>query len=95
MGKILVFLILVTGLLSPGWVFADCLDLGNFTNWTLQDSHTIVLYRGLRPIATLEIPDCQIQSTSTLRLIKSYVCDLDEIVIDEETCSIMTVKALH
>ncbi len=91
----MVFLILAMGLLSPGGVFADCLDLGNFTNWTLQDSHTIVLYRGLRPIAVLEIPNCQIQPTSSIHLIKSYVCDLDHIIIDDETCGIMTVKALY
>jgi hypothetical protein len=83
------------GLLSPGGVFADCLDLGNYTNWAMQDSHTIVLYRELRPIAVLEIPNCQIQSTSSIRLVKSYVCDLDNIIIDDETCSIMTVKALY
>ena len=91
----MVFLILAMALLSPSGVFADCLDLGNFTNWTLQDSHTIVLYRGLRPIAILEIPNCEIQSKSSIRLIKSYVCDLDHIIIDDETCSIMTVKALY
>jgi len=83
------------GSLSQGGVFADCLDLGNFTNWTLQDSHTVVLYRGLRPIAVLEIPNCQIQPTSSIHLIKSYVCDLDNIIIDDETCGIMTVKALY
>ena len=64
-----------------------------FTNWTMQDSPPVVLYRGFRPIAILEIPNCEIQSPSSIRLIKSYVCDLDHIIIDDETCSIMTVKA--
>ena len=73
------------GCFPQGGVFADFLDLGNFTNWTLQDSHTVVLYRGLRPIAILGFPNFQIPSTSSIRLIKSSVYDLDDIIMDDGT----------
>jgi hypothetical protein len=81
-------------LLIPTVAFADCLDLGGSTSWVLEDTHTIVFYMGMRPMARLEIPDCSIYPSSNIRLIKSYVCDTDDIMIDKEKCSIMTVKVL-
>jgi hypothetical protein len=80
--------------LLPALVSADCLDLGGYTSWVLEDTHTVVFYMGERPIARLQIEDCTISPSSTIRLIKSYVCDSDSIEIDGETCSIITVQVL-
>jgi len=82
-------------LLIPVLAFADCLDLGGFTDWVVEGSHTIVFYMGTIPIARLEIPDCTIRPSSSILLVKSYVCDTDEIMIDNEKCSILTLEALY
>ena len=72
---------------------ADCVSLVSFTDWFAQDTHNVVFYRGSRPLGTLNVPDCSINPSSTIRLSKSYVCDLDKIVIDGEECTIMTVTS--
>jgi len=82
-------------LLIPALAFADCLNLGDFTSWVLEDTHTIVFYMGVRPMARLEIPNCSIHPSSNIRLIKSYVCDTDSIMIDGEQCSIITLSVLY
>lgn len=76
----------LTILFFPAFVWADCVDLGRFTSWYLETSHAIVFYMGERPIARLEIPNCEVGPLSTIRLIKSYVCDSDEILIDGAAC---------
>jgi multisubunit Na+/H+ antiporter MnhB subunit len=82
-------------LLIPTLASADCLDLGGFTGWVVEGSHTLVFYMGTRPIARLEIPNCTIRPSSSIFLIKSYVCDTDDIMIDNEKCSILTVQVLY
>jgi hypothetical protein len=82
-------------LLFPTFVSADCADLERFTNWILESSHTVLFYAGQRPLARVEIPNCEISPLSTIRLIKSYVCDSDEIMIDGVACHILSVKILY
>jgi hypothetical protein len=82
-------------LLFPAFVLADCVDLGRFTSWYLETSHTIVFYMGETALARLEIPNCEVSPLSTIRLIKSYVCDSDEIMVDGVACRIITVKVLY
>jgi len=80
-------------LLSPVLALADCVSLVSFTDWFAQDTHDVVFYRGSRPLASLNVPYCSINPSSTILLIKSYVCDLDKIIIDGEECTIMTVTS--
>jgi hypothetical protein len=82
-------------LLLPTFVSADCADLVRFTNWILETSHTVVFYAGNKPLARLEIPDCEIRPLSTIHLRTSYICDLDEIVVDGVVCHIITVEILY
>jgi len=82
-------------LLFPTLVSADCVDLERFTNWILETSHTLVFYAGARPLARLEIPNCEITPLSTIRLRTSYVCEEDEIIIDGVACHIITVEKLY
>ena len=82
-------------LLLPAFVSADCADLGRYTSWILETSHTIVFYAGQRPLARVEIPNCEIRPLSTIRLINTYVCDADEIIIDGISCHIISVELLH
>ena len=95
MKKILIGLSFTIFLLYSSLASADCLDLERFTSWVVDDTHTVVFYMGVKPIARLEIPNCEIQPTSKIRLIKSYVCDSDEIEIDGEACRTITVEVLY
>jgi hypothetical protein len=74
---------------------ADCADLNNYTDWVWQDKHTIVFYMGNVPLARVNIPYCEVLPSSTVRLTKFYVCDSDDIIIDDKTCTLMTVKVLY
>ena len=80
-------------LLFSSLALADCVSLVGFTDWFAEDNHNVVFYRGSRPLGTLNIPDCSIKPSSTIRLSKSYVCDSDKIIIDGEECTIMTVTS--
>jgi hypothetical protein len=82
-------------LLFPAFVSADCVDLGRFTNWYLETSHTIIFYDGETPLARVEVPYCEMTPLSTIRLINSYVCDSDQIMVDGVACRIITVKVLY
>jgi hypothetical protein len=92
--KMLILLSFAILLLSVNLVSADCLNLAGYTSWYPEDNHKIILYRGSRPIARLRIPYCNIQPSASIRLLKGYTCDSDDIIIDNEKCSIMTVDSL-
>ena len=81
--------------LFPTLVSADCVDLERFTNWILETSHTVLFYNGQTPLARVEIPYREITPLSTIRLLNSYVCDSDEIMVDSVACRIITVKVLY
>jgi len=81
--------------LFPTFVWADCTDLGMYTSWILETSHTVLLYSGKTPLARVEIPNCEIRPLSTIRLLSSYVCESDEILVDGVACHVITVEVLH
>jgi hypothetical protein len=93
--RILIVLSLMVFLTLPIQVLADCAELKNYTNWTLEGEHTIIFYIGNMPIANLTVPYCEILPTSSIQLLKSYVCDSDSIVIDGRECSIIEVKVMY
>ena len=82
-------------LLFPTFVSADCADLGRFTNWILETSHTVLFYDGKTPLARIEIPYCEITPLSNIQLLNSYVCNSDEIMVDGAGCRVITVKVLY
>ncbi len=82
-------------LLFPAFVWADCADLERYTYWYLERAHTIIFYDGDVPLARVEIPFCHITPLSTIRLIDSYVCDSDQIIVDGAYCTIITVTVLY
>jgi len=93
--EIIILVILGVFLFLPTIVSADCVDLGKFTSWVLESQHKIIFYVGVKPIARLEVQDCEIQPSSSIRLIQSYMCDSDEIIIDDHKCSIISVEILY
>jgi len=92
--KKILWLLSLAVVLLPTFASADCVDLERFTNWILETSHTLVFYAGAKPLARLEIPNCEITPLSTIRLRTSYVCEEDEIIIDGVACHIITVQKL-
>jgi hypothetical protein len=91
--KIVVLLGLTIVLLSPGIVLSDCVDLGRATSLYVQGGHAIIFYWGLTPIARVQVPYCSLSASSSIRLIKNYVCDGEKIIIDGSECMIMTVSS--
>jgi hypothetical protein len=81
-------------LFIPNIVSADCVNLERYTDWVREDEYTIVFYMGNIPLARLNTLDCGILPSSKIRLIKSYMCDDDTIVVDGKTCNIVTLEAL-
>ncbi len=76
----------------PNLGLADCTDLGNFNRFIVQGNGSIIFYYNNIPLGTVELQVCSVDSSSNINLIKSFVCDLDEILVDGERCTIMSVK---
>ena len=91
-----IFLALCLGvfLLVPNLSLAECTDIGGFQNFSLQGLNTVILYSGSRPVARFDVQNCSVQPSSKIELIKTYVCDGEEIMIDGERCTIMEIKPL-
>jgi hypothetical protein len=89
------FLLGLTILLQlPILSFAECTNIGGFNNFSLVGTNTVILYAGSSPVARFDVLDCNVQSTSKIQLIKSDVCDGDEIMIDGSRCTMMEMKPL-
>jgi hypothetical protein len=78
---------------SFGPVSAGCVDLGRATSWYVQGGQTIIFYAGMRPIGKVDVAYCTINPNSQIRLARNYTCDSDRIIIDGESCAIMTVTS--
>jgi hypothetical protein len=92
--KILLTVCLGIFFLLPSLSSAECTRIGGFNNFSLEGTNTVVLYAGSSPIVRFDVLDCSVQPTSRIRLIKSDVCDGDEIMIDGERCTMMEIKPL-
>jgi hypothetical protein len=92
MGKRILGLMSFWGFLfSSVPAFADCTDLSLMTNWYVQGDQSIIFYRGNSPLAQVDLEDCTVNASSTIRFIKTYVCDGDQIMVDGQACNIMAV----
>jgi hypothetical protein len=95
MKRKLCFLLSLAILLQlPSLGLAECTNIGGFTNFSLEGNNTVILYAGSLPVARFDILDCNVQPTSKIQLIKSDVCDGDEIMIDGSRCTMMEIKPL-
>jgi hypothetical protein len=90
------FLALFLGIvfLLPNLSSAECTSIGGFSNFSLEGTNTVVLYAGSSPVARFDILGCSVQPSSKIQLIKSDVCDGDEIIIDGSRCTMMEIKPL-
>jgi len=89
--NILILVCLSILLALPNLAVSDCTDLGRVTSWYVQDENTIIGYRQNTPVAKIVLQDCTVNVSSNIRLLKSYVCDEDKIMVDGEECAIMTL----
>jgi hypothetical protein len=91
MTKIIFFLSVSMLLLTPSLALSDCVDLGQYTSVYVQDERTILFYNQNTPIAKVVLQDCSVSSSSSIRLLKNYVCDSDSLMVDEQECAIITL----
>jgi hypothetical protein len=80
--------------LAPNLSLAEWGNIGGFSNFSLEGTNTVILLAGPLPVARFDVLDCSVQPTSKIQLIKSYVCDGDEIMIDGSRCTMMEIKPL-
>ncbi len=78
-------------LISPVPVLCDCTDLGQATNWYASGDQSVIFYVQNTPLAKVILQDCTLSASSNVRLLKSYVCDSDSLLVDGQECAIMSV----
>ena len=90
------FAVLCFGILFllPSLSSAECTDIGYFSSFTLEGANTVILYAGSVPIVRFDVQNCVVQASSKIQLLKSYVCDGDEIRIDGKRCVMMGIKQI-
>jgi hypothetical protein len=91
MRKIAYLIVLLVYGLTSSFAWAACADISNATNWSNINTHKIIVYRGSKAIAILDIPYCDIYSSSGIRLDKEYICDEDKIIVSGTACDIRNV----
>jgi len=73
---------------------ADCLYVYGTERWSYLNSHKIIIYRGSSAVAVLEIPYCNIYSSSGIRFLGDDVCNWGKIIVDDEVCDVREVESL-
>ena len=87
--NILILLCLGILLALPNRAISDCADFENATGWYAPDEKTIIYYSQNKPIAKIVLQECMVNSSSYIRLPKTYVCDSDHLLIDGVDCAIL------
>ncbi len=80
--------------LLPGLVWAECGTIGFFNRFAIEGMNTVTLYLGPQAVARFDLQTCSIRPDSTIQLIKNYVCDGDEVIVDGANCTVIEVKPL-
>ena len=89
--KIFILLGFALLMLSPNLALSDCADFTRMTSWAVQGSQTVIFYTGNLPFARIDLQDCTVDSSSNIRLTKSYVCDSDSLMVNGQKCAIMSL----
>ncbi len=90
--KLLVLIFFGFLVIAPNLVLAECGNIGFFNRFSLEGPNTVMLYLGSKAVARFDLQTCSVRPDSIIELLKNYVCDGDEIVIDGFKCTIMEVK---
>jgi hypothetical protein len=88
-----IFIFLCFGILVtlPNLTLADCADMAGFSSFSVT-GNTVTLYSGNTPSVKFDA-QCDVKSTSRLQLIKGYVCDGDEVLVDGYKCTVLNVNS--
>jgi len=79
--------------LFPSLGLADCCDFVGYTgNYAIEGYNTVILYSGGTPMGRFSV-QCSIQGDSKVQLLKTYMCDGDEIQVDGSRCMVNNVTA--
>jgi hypothetical protein len=92
--KLLLPLCLGIFFLLPNLSRAECTDIGYFNSFLLEGTNTVILYAGSTPVVRFDVQNCDVRPTSKIRLIRTNVCDGDEIMIDGKRCVMMQIKPI-
>ena len=93
MKKNILFLVCLSILIIlPNLVLADCVDIAGFSSFSVTGSNTVTLYSMNKPFVKFDVQG-SIDPTSKLQLIKSYVCDGDEVLVDGFKSTILNVRS--
>jgi hypothetical protein len=92
--NILILLCLGILLVLPNLILADCVNLGGFNGFVSSRGNTVVLYAGSTPTGQFDVQNCDVQPQSKIMLARSMVCDGDEVIIDNNRCTVMDVKSV-
>jgi len=87
--NILVLVCLGILVVLPNLVLADCADIGGFSSFSVT-GNTVTLYSMNKPYAKFDVQG-GISPTSNLQLIKGYVCDGDEVLVDGFKSTVLDV----
>jgi hypothetical protein len=90
--NILILVCLGILVVLPNLVLADCASLGGFTSFSVTGGNTVTLYAGNVPFVRFDV-QCSIESSSRIQLIRGYVCDGDDILVDGSRCTILNVNS--
>jgi len=88
----LILLCLLAASTLPTAASADCILVDDFDHFIIQEDDTIVLYNGSVPLVKIDV-ECNVQSESKIRLLKNYLCNGDNILIDGSTCMMVSVTS--
>lgn len=91
--NILILMCLGILLILPNLALSDCTDFGRVTSWYAQDESTMIAYRQNTPVAKIVLRDCKVNTSSNIRLLKTYLCDGDNIIVDGQECAIMSLTS--
>jgi hypothetical protein len=94
MKKMLLALCFCVFFLVPSLSLAECTDIGIFDRFVLRGINTVILYSGSMPVVRFDVQNCEAKPSSKIQLLKSNVCDGDEILIDGKRCTMMDIKPL-
>jgi len=78
--------------LLPNLSAAECTSIGYFNSFILEGQNTVTLYAASKPVLRFDVMNCSVQPSSKIQVLKSDVCDGDEILIDGFKCTMMEIK---
>ena len=80
--------------LAPSLAMSDCADFTRMTSWAALGSRSMIFFAGNLPIASVNLQNCTVDSSSNIRVMKRYVCDSDSVIVDGQQCAIMTLNLI-